>query len=605
MNSFSTPARIYAPGMGDAVADRTINRKLADGSRETWADVAKRVAEGNVSLYQPDAGAPNPDFHRMHHHLRQASLLMSGRHLQHGDITQASRPQEVFTNCSTAPATFLSFYLLLNGSGVGRAYDDAMMAVDWSQMPIVLPVIEHSHKDVQSGDIKFFDARNAAHLYRKRRQITFRVPDSREGWAQAVEVLEERAYTAFHRDSVLLLDFTDVRPKGSAIKGMQDRPASGPLPLMVAIANASKLRDAGMVRWEATTYADHYFAECVLVGGARRAARMATKTWRDRNVLDFVTVKRGGFLWSANNSVTVDAEFWHAVRKVQHLDRTCESTLWTDLIRSGRLTELEVHAWKVFEAVCEASYHDGTGEPGLINVDKLNVSTEGMESYRDGKFAGNSRYQVREDTQELMGELARRFLASPNKAIVNPCGEIPLSMLGGYCVIADVVPFHAGTPIPGMVTDQSMTGHWTQWDDDAEDAFRTATRALMRTNLMESLYDREVKRTNRIGVGMTGIHEYAWARFGLAWKDLVDPDIKRSCRSGRCCRASRAPCSRKPRATRPSSALRCPTPAPRSSRPARHRSCSDSPRGRICPPCANTCAGCSSVTTIRSLPNTA
>ena len=41
---------------------------------------------------------------------------------------------------------------------------------------------------------------------------------------------------------------------------------------------------------------------------------------------------------------------------------------------------------------------------------------------------------------------------------------------------------------------------------------------------MDSLYKKEVERTNRIGVGMTGIHEYAWNRFGYGWKDLVDED---------------------------------------------------------------------------------
>ena len=34
---------------------------------------------------------------------------------------------EVFTNCATAIASFAKFYLLLNGSGVGRAYDDALI----------------------------------------------------------------------------------------------------------------------------------------------------------------------------------------------------------------------------------------------------------------------------------------------------------------------------------------------------------------------------------------------------------------------------------------------------------------------------------------------
>jgi hypothetical protein len=39
---------------------------------------------------------------------------------------------------------------------------------------------------------------------------------------------------------------------------------------------------------------------------------------------------------------------------------------------------------------------------------------------------------------------------------------------------------------------------------------------------MDSIYSKEVKRTNRIGIGITGIHEFAWKFFGLGFKDLVD-----------------------------------------------------------------------------------
>jgi hypothetical protein len=124
-NSYTTPARGFSPGMGEAVAERTVAR-LIDGRREQWSDVALRVTTGNISLVPEHfpASVLEREFHAMHHHLRQASLLMSGRHLQHGDATQPTRPMEVFTNCAPRPRPFLSFYLLLNGSGVGRAYDD-------------------------------------------------------------------------------------------------------------------------------------------------------------------------------------------------------------------------------------------------------------------------------------------------------------------------------------------------------------------------------------------------------------------------------------------------------------------------------------------------
>lgn len=560
MSSQLTPARSYAQGIGDAVADRTINRKIVrpvplyyrtidlprrddmaldhevaewcksnnlviDGYEvpygddlivrcklavvgeievEKWEDVARRVSVGSVMLDPRGPSARGKEFERMHHHMRQASILMSGRHLQHGDETQPTRPMEVFTNCSTAAASFLTFYLLLNGSGVGRAYDDAMMVVDLAYLPIVVPVIDMTHKDAQSGEINVLDRRTAEHLYAGRTIHVFEVPDSREGWAKALEKMELMAFQRIFRDDVLLLDFSKVRPRGAPIMGMQGRPASGPGPLMTAIKNVAGLRDAGMAPWRAAMYADHYLAECVLVGGARRAARMATKYWKDATVLDFIQVKRGGFLWSSNNSVTVDDEFWRLVARANVGCSTENDSLLN-------------HAKAVFDAICEAAYFDKTGEPGIISVDKLTWNEEGIESLSDGNFAESERYKLEVETLELTKSLYQAWRSCDYLTITNPCGEIVLGSLGGYCVIADVVPFHAAC---NRLIDAEVSD--SDWDDDAEDAFRTATRALIRTNLMNSLYGKEVKRTNRIGVGITGLHEYAWARFGYGFRDIID-----------------------------------------------------------------------------------
>lgn len=506
-SSWQTPARSYFPGMGEAVADRTINRKLPNGNRETWSDVALRVATGNAMLQMDHF---EREFHPLHHHLRQASVLMSGRHLQHGDETQPTRNQEVFTNCSTAAASFLLFYLLLNGSGVGRAYDDDMMIVDWTMMPIVLPVIDPYHKDVGTGEIVALSEREARHLYAAKPIEYFRVPDSREGWAKAVELLEVMTFQRRFNE-VLVLDFTDVRPRGAPIGGMQNRPASGPGPLMQALNKIAMLRSAKMEPWRATLYADHFLAECVLVGGARRAARMATKTWRDKSVLDFIKVKQGGFLWSSNNSVTVDETFWN-YNDVELVDTF------------GPVDPEIAHAHAVFDRLTWHSYHDQTGEPGIINADKLAANMEGHEVLLDGDFAHSQRFQLNRETLPLMAALVKRWESSEHKMITNPCGEITLSMIGGYCVIADVVPFHCEPK--GKVWGEygSVAEFNMDWDNDAESAFRAATRALMRVNLMDCLYTKEVRRTNRIGVGMTGLHEYAFKRFGFGWRELIDED---------------------------------------------------------------------------------
>jgi hypothetical protein len=60
--------------------------------------------------------------------------------------------------------------------------------------------------------------------------------------------------------------------------------------------------------------------------------------------------------------------------------------------------------------------------------------------------------------------------------------------------------------------------------DDAEEAFRVATRALIRVNLMDNLYAPETRRTNRIGVGITGVHEFAYKFFGIGFREMIDPE---------------------------------------------------------------------------------
>lgn len=476
-------------GMGMAVAKRTYLRKIIEKNGEerweTWSEVADRVANGNTLLLntpalkgKTDKKHRNTEYELMKRHISNGSILMSGRHLQHGDETQPTRNMEVFTNCSTASSSYILFYLLMNGSGVGRPYDDDMCVVNWDNMPNVRCVIADDHPDFVWG----FDesVRDAKHKYGDGENIHwFEVPDSREGWAQAIEMMEIMAYEKKYKDDILILDFSKVRAKGQPIRGMQNRPSSGPKPLMNAIEKAATLKGAGLSPWKQAMFVDHYLAECVLVGGARRSARIATKVWTDPEVLDFINIKRGGFLWSANNSVAVDDKFWK--------QRTN-------------------HARKVLDAILKASYEDGTGEPGFINQHRLVQNDEGYEGYQDGKYAESSKYKPFQRTERMLAHVARNAGAKVYSQIPNPCGEISLNMLGGYCVIADVVPYFAPTI------------------DDAEEAFRAATRALIRVNTMDCLYNREVKRTNRIGVGMTGIHEFAWNQFGLAFRDLIDEE---------------------------------------------------------------------------------
>ncbi len=539
------PARRFDPGMGLAVARRTI---LRAEDAEDFGRVADRVAEGSLALLgrEPTA-ADRAERARLRNAIATGALVTSGRHLQHGDARQARRNMEVFTNCATAGASFTEFYLLLNGAGVGRAYDDALCPVDWAAAPDLLLYLSPAHPDfprdraglhrfgvefgllrwgmgaeafgdAEEADVRGFLARELVHDLARlpADAIRHRIADTREGWARAVELIEGLAHEGA-RGRTLLLDLSDIRPLGAPIQGMQGRPASGPLSLLRAfitlrrdVIEAARDRDPGaeaMRPWEQALRADHILSTEVQVGGARRAARMATKSWRDPGALRFVRLKAEGGLWTANHSLMVDAEFWDRVAR-----RDDEP--------------LTRHARALFAAATACAYVNG--EPGFINGDKLEDARTGFAREKPATSeAGSARYRI-QGGAALLADVARRAATADFPVTTNPCGEVVLHVTGGYCVIADFAPLLAcpvalDTVAPGALPDDVARA----WDARVEDALRLGVRFLIRVNRMDALYSAEVARTNRIGIGPTGLHEWAWARFGLAFRDLLDEDRAR------------------------------------------------------------------------------
>jgi ribonucleoside-triphosphate reductase (formate) len=525
------PARLLDPGMGIAVARRTVFRP---DDAECFGRVADRVAAGNMAILgRTLTDAERQEQARLRNAIATGALLTSGRHLQHGDTSQPERNMEVFTNCATAIASFAKFYLLLNGSGVGRSYDDALSAIDWSNAPTLLLYLSPDHPDyphssealcrlgvdlgllpwdATTDDTGVVEAFLADHLVRDLGSLpngtTYnRVADSREGWAKAVELLEAMTFRR-QRDLTLLLDLSDIRRAGSPIRGMQGRPASGPVSLLRAFLNIRRHvidRAATMEPWEQALLIDHHLSVEVQVGGARRAARMATKSWRDPGILRFIRCKSDGGLWTANHSVMVDAEFWERVR-------------------AGDSDPLTVHAQAVFAEATRCAWING--EPGFINGDALEDHRTGTAwdkpVHEDGRDFCSSRYHV-DEAAGLLAEVSRRAASSRFPVTTNPCGEIALHVTGGYCVIADFAPLLAcPVPLDQVSPGQAADDLGAMWDARVEDSVRLGVRFLMRANGMDALYAQEVARTNRMGIGPTGLHEWAWLRFGFDFNDLLD-----------------------------------------------------------------------------------
>lgn len=403
--------RKLSDGMGRAVASRTILREGED-----WLDVAIRVAHGNAAL------TDNSDFANLRDHIAAGNILMSGRHLQHGDTHQPTRNMEVFSNCSTAAASFIKFYLLLNGSGVGRVYDDDMMVVNWDNAPNIKCVLDGNHPDFAHDWMESLrDGRRKYHGC-----IWHTVKDSREGWAHALELWETMTWEGYNKHKTVVFDFSKVRCKGSPIGGMQNRPASGPAPLMLAFLQVASLKGLGWEPWKQAMWVDHYIADCVLVGGVRRSARIAGKWWKDSGIFEFIDIKRppeleelhtitevaayrknhpflSGFLWTANNSICVDEEFWDLVKKR-------DQSTWSR------------HACKVFDLVTKRAYADGTGEPGFVTVSSLTTNEDGLEHLDDGSWFGSTKFQPQQyATQAYLKDLTQKFKKKRHKFFVNPC----------------------------------------------------------------------------------------------------------------------------------------------------------------------------------------
>lgn len=484
---------------------------------QTWEERITDVVEGNFSLdprlVQGDR--PDPDFFERLNDLKreeiayrefretlklskQGVMPYAGRHLQHGDRNQRYKLGELFTSCSTAMFAWVEFLLLLKGSGVGRDYSSDICWVDWDYMPDCRFVLEGpdqwgngGHPDYQPW---IESLQSARHKYdsESERVRWFDVEDSAEGWVKMVMILETAAFHKNNKDHLFVFNLTPIRPAGTPIKGQQNRPASGPVPLIEAMHRVLSIKGAGFKPWKQALFIDDYLAACVACGGVRRAARIAVKYWKDRDALEFADIKREGFLKSANNSILVDKEFWELVANPTNREP------WA------------VHARRVFAAATEAAYHDGTGEPGFINVDQLSWSDEGIDSitvdnYIDPYYDQNV-IKVHRKTREMIAYILEKAKQKKYKVIVNPCAEVPIAVWGAYCTIGDVCGTYARTP------EEFKRACWLM------------ARALIRVNLMKYMYSAEVNRTMRIGVGMIGIFEFAWNHFQLTLHDILLSD---------------------------------------------------------------------------------
>lgn len=186
--------------------------------------------------------------------------------------------------------------------------------------------------------------------------LTIRVPDSVGGiWHAAAEMV----HAMLEKRGPIVLDLSDLRPEGTPVRGSGGT-SSGPASFAIEIFD-------NFARWARLGGADHAGPVATLryvygptlasirQGGVRRGAGMATLDVTHPDIHDFITSKdlerekAEGAISTFNISVLVgDAFMAHAT------DNDNGSGDGAALLR-----EIAEHAW-------------GTGEPGLIYIDRVN-----------------------------------------------------------------------------------------------------------------------------------------------------------------------------------------------------------------------------------------
>ena len=266
------------------LSEITVHMKYAryiesEKRRETWEELVTR----NMNMHLKKFPQLELQIRKAYKFVFDKKVLPSMRSMQFGGKPIEVAPNRIF-NCAFMPIDdWRSFgeamFLLLGGTGVGYS--------------------------VQTHHVEKLPEITKPNSKRTRR---FLVNDSIEGWADAIKALV-RSY--FSGGSKLRFDFSDIRPKGSALITSGGK-APGPQPLRECLVKLE-----GMLREKEngdklTPIEVHdmicHIADAVLAGGIRRAALIALFSADDQ---EMISAKTGSW-WEtnpqrgrANNSVVL------------------------------------------------------------------------------------------------------------------------------------------------------------------------------------------------------------------------------------------------------------------------------------------------------------
>ena len=271
------------------------------GRRETWLETVNRAVAFLKEI--SDYRLPDETYDRLRRGILEMKVMPSMRLLAMAGPA-ARRNNIALYNCSYMPVDSLDSFveaLIISMSGCGVGFSVERRYVE--QFPRIAR---------QSG----------------RPPETFVVPDSSEGWAEAVRV----GLTAWFNGEDVLFDYSQVRPAGAPLRVKGGR-ASGPEPLrkMLDFARTRLLsRQGSFLRPLDAHDIMCAVGDAAVSGGVRRTAMISLFDYDDvemRNSKDGDFWRNNSQRWNANNS---------AVWPERELTQAEITRFVLDMVESGR-----------------------------------------------------------------------------------------------------------------------------------------------------------------------------------------------------------------------------------------------------------------------------
>lgn len=281
---------------------RTYSRSMSNGRREQWSDTVIRVVEGLMSAYKDyclkhqdigyDESFANRQAIRLAEAIFNMEMLPAGRGLwAMGTELVYERGSAFLYNCSARwlrnPCEDFAWIMdmLMCGCGVGIRIDDFNKTA-------IIPC--------------------------KSSPETFVIPDSREGWVEAVyKLLNSYLPDRYgNRGKYYTYDYSQIRARGTPLKHFGGT-ASGYGPLAELLGRIEKLADEyadgkiSPLRFCADV--SNCIGVCVVSGNVRRSSEILLCSVKSKYVSEFLNLKnydrypeRAAFGYMSNNSLVLD-----------------------------------------------------------------------------------------------------------------------------------------------------------------------------------------------------------------------------------------------------------------------------------------------------------